>query len=368
MTQGSLSVAACAVLLLACPGCKAKPKATGGTTPAQGAPGDAAITADAGGPPTAASQAAFFQACLEAQSAKNWDKLGACYTEGGVATEVNTGLAPLKGRHDIIMKGAQRLAIGLPDLSLTPTLVLHNGDKIAAVFALNGSHKGVLNTPQGELPPSDKKVSLLGIELAQLAPDKLAIAQSWRFIDMGTLLSQIGMSKVPHRGVTAAPTARPTVVNASDGQTEKGNLDIYQQMIGAFNHHDVKAATALLAKNVRDIDASADGDRDLGGETAFLSGLFRAFPDINWQPTDVWAAGDYVVSTGSLTGTNQAAAPPWLPTRTDKPIHVTVAEVVQFKDGKAVMDWRVYNSAAVTEQLGVAQRLRSLGIPAAGKK
>lgn len=369
MTQGILSVA-CAGLLLVSPGCKAKSKdqqkAGAGTAAAQATHGDAGA-ADAG-PPTAASQAAFFQDCLAALNAKDWDKYGACFADDGVVHEVDTGLAPLKGRRDLIMKGARRLAIGLPDVTFTPELLLHSGDKMASVFVLTGTHKGVLNTPQGELPPSDNKISLLGIDLAQLAPDKLAIAQRWRVVDMGTLLAQIGMSKVPHRTAAPAPTTKPTVVNAAGDQKEKDNLALYQRMTEAFNHHDVKAMTALLGKEFRDFDVAAAADRDLAGETSFLGGLFKSFPDVAWQPTDVWAAGDYVVGTGDLTGTNKVAAPPWLPIKTDKPIHVTVAEVVEFKDGKAVMDWRFYNSAAVAEQLGVATRLRSLGIAGGSKK
>jgi predicted ester cyclase len=67
----------------------------------------------------------------------------------------------------------------------------------------------------------------------------------------------------------------------------------------------------------------------------------------------MWAAGDYVVFTGTLSGTNTGDMPSAGIKKTGKKVNVHFCEIVKFEGGKQVEDYLFFNGAAFAAQLGL---------------
>jgi len=79
-----------------------------------------------------------------------------------------------------------------PDRTVTPGVIVEQGDTIAAEWTVFGTHTGPLVMPDGtELPPTGKRIELKGMELAQLHDGKVAVHhQYW---DNMALAGQLGV-------------------------------------------------------------------------------------------------------------------------------------------------------------------------------
>lgn len=76
-----------------------------------------------------------------------------------------------------------------------------------------------------------------------------------------------------------------------------------------------------------------------------------AFSDGKVTPISLWAAGDFVVSVSSFTGTNDGDMGPMK--KTGKPVKLTVAEITKFDGGKVKQLWRFWDSSAMAVQMGM---------------
>jgi predicted ester cyclase len=122
----------------------------------------------------------------------------------------------------------------------------------------------------------------------------------------------------------------------------------------SFNAHDISVMERALADNYKLFESGLPADADKKAALASTKAFFTAFPDIKATVTDVWAAGDYVVATGSIAGTNTGPAPDLgIAQPTGKPVRARFFEIFKLQDGKIVEDWLFYNSAAFAAQLGL---------------
>ena len=92
---------------------------------------------------------------------------------------------------------------------------------------------------------------------------------------------------------------------------------------------------------------------ELYGEkgTNFTAMLFTALPDLHWTIEDMIAEGDKVATritmTGTLTGEYMGIAP------TGKKVTQSMIIITQWKDGKEVEAWAIYDQLTFYRQLGI---------------
>ncbi|GAC1520177.1 MAG: ester cyclase [Herpetosiphon sp.] len=76
--------------------------------------------------------------------------------------------------------------VAFPDLQYQPEDVIAEGDKVAARWIAQGTHRGVFLG----VPPTGKHVTVVGIDVFRLADGKLA--EAWVSSDFLGLMQQIG--------------------------------------------------------------------------------------------------------------------------------------------------------------------------------
>jgi steroid delta-isomerase-like uncharacterized protein len=255
------------------------------------------------------------------------------------------------------VKGVQAIMGGLftafPDIKFAPGLVLANGKNLVTVMSVTGTNNG----PFMGQPATKQKLGIVGLREQTFTDDGKKIAWERHVVDgvtMGLELATGGKAP-PHRGLdTVTMPAAPTIVNATDSQTEKDNLALVMKGCDAFNTRDPKAVTALYTDDavISDYTAPADlkGSKDF---SALLGALFKAFPDVKGTCKG-WSAGDYVVNSVEWTATNTGAAPEiGLMKATGKPLSIHDSEIYEIHGGKITHYWRFSNGAAMAMQLGL---------------
>lgn len=306
-------------------------------------------------PATGEEKVKFYQDCIAALNAKDWDKFGACYSEDTQTSFVDQADGELKGRADTIEKGAKVMADAFPDLKVTPQIILQSGDKIACVQLLTGTHTKALKATGGELPATDKKVGVYSLHMVELTPGKLEIAKSSQVMDEGSFAGQLGLYPGPHRPAADKGFADQTIIAIGDpeGEKEKANLALHQSARDAFAKRDLKGMFAIWADDARVTDMAMPGESNKKKAEAFAKELFKGFPDAKGEMIDLWAAGDYVLAVSNNTGKNTGPMPTLkIKKPTGKSIQFTEASITRFENGKAVESWNFRNGMTLAAQLG----------------
>ena len=126
-----------------------------------------------------------------AYNEKNWDALKAALSPKIVYDEVSTQ-RKVQGIKDVlgVWKG---WATAIPDSKAKFHSALVSGNTVVVEVTWRGTHKGPLQMPTGEIPPTGKKIELRACQVFEIAGGK---AQSMRqYFDMATLLQQLGVTK-----------------------------------------------------------------------------------------------------------------------------------------------------------------------------
>ena len=249
---------------------------------------------------------------------------------------------------------------GFPDFKESPQLVLVNGRNIFAVELSTGTNSGPLAMPgMPEMPATNKKVGTLFFHRLAI-DDANKATEEWAYEDPVTFMGQLGKLPPPPKGPATRPAmdkgwdGAPNIVVAADNDAEKKNLQVIKNLDDAFNAHKLDAMLPLIADDfvesdqadAHDVSAKKDVEKNI---KMFLT----AFPDVTTKADNMWAAGDYVVETGVLEGTNTGDMGPIK--KTGKKMSVHYAEVSKLKDGKVTNLWRFRNGMASAIQLGLMQ-------------
>jgi predicted ester cyclase len=348
---------ACLALLVGGAGCKkdkkekAKPeKDTAGKTTekTEKAPAEEKAKLD-----TPEDKVAFYRACFDHLNAKAWDKFGGCYADNVVSEQVDTGMPAANGR-DAAVANVKAFTEAFPDLKVQPTLILANGNKLASITTVTGTHTAALKGPMGEIPASDKKIGMNQLHIVEVDPAAGGAVKEWLFYDSGTMMGQIGLNPMPHRAAIEAPTGEPTIVIAKGDDVEKAALDLHKQNVEAWNKRDVKASAKLMAADAVMHDMAGAKDLPRKDADKMMAEIIKAFPDSKGETIDAWAAGDYVVSISRNSGTNKGPMPSMgLKKATGKAMLFTSGDVARVKDGKFVESWMFYNGMVIAKQLGL---------------
>jgi predicted ester cyclase len=303
-------------------------------------------------PLSADDKVKLFQGCWAAFNAKDWAKFAPCYAENASSEDVDSGQPKYVGRNDIVEKGAKMFALQAPDVSGEAQLILVNGEHVAAVLLLAGTNTGPLLGPGGAaMPATNKKFGVLIAQAGELDASGPVIDDRL-YMDAGSFLGQLGLNPGPHRPLLE-PSATKEVVLASGSDEEKANLALVARNFELFNQHDAKGLVGIMTDVVfSDGAAPADVVGKKAVKKAF-DDLFQGFHDVKLSIDKSWAAGKYVVSEGSFSGTNDGNMPSMKLKKTGKRVSVRVLELDEVSNGKLARQHIFDNGLAFAMQLGL---------------
>jgi steroid delta-isomerase-like uncharacterized protein len=237
------------------------------------------------------------------------------------------------------------------DLKVEPQLVLVNGRTLLTIALMKGTNDGPMKGEAGTLPATQRRIGVFMYErfaMSEAGPP----SEQWAYADPATLLGQLGHLPLVRPAQEAGLPGAPVIAVAADDAREQANLAVIGKLEEAFGRRSAADALALHADDVVARD-QADA-ADLRGKPQLEQALrerWRAFPDARREPAGTWAAGDYVVTEGKLTGTHEGPLGK-LP-KTGKRIAVQYAEVYRLAGGKIAEVWRFRNGVALASQLGL---------------
>ena len=323
-------------------------------------------------PLTADQKIKAYQEGWAAFNAKDFAKFQGIWADNATSEMLDMG-APLVGPVAITETGAKGFANGFPDSSGELQLTLVNGNHVVGIVLLRGTNTGTYVTPVGPVSATGKKVGFLAAHSIELNDLGKATKEVIAY-DGGTVAGQLGLSPGPHRKAIEAGWPDKQVVVASGSDSEKANLAAFTKEIDGFNKHDGAAALASAADDIVFSELTAPADRT--GKKEALKGvdeMFKAFPDVKIELSSAWSAGDYVVSTGTWSGTNTGDMPSMKLKKTGKPVSVHFIEIDKFVAGKTKNTWLFMNGPAFVAQLGLlppkaAESKAKDGKPAAAAK
>jgi steroid delta-isomerase-like uncharacterized protein len=131
------------------------------------------------------------KALVDTYNAKDWDGVRAAMGADFVYEEMGTG-RKLTGA-DTTLESWKGWAQAFPD-SVGTYRATHVADDGTVVLELtwSGTHRGPLQTPDGPISPTGKRIEVPACMVVEVAGDK-AKAQR-HYFDMATLLSQLGVT------------------------------------------------------------------------------------------------------------------------------------------------------------------------------
>lgn len=295
----------------------------------------------------AQKQEQAMKAYVEAFNAHDAKKLAGFYTDG--ATVTMPGNPELKGR-EAIQNHYQQLFTAFPDLKTMPARVFTKGDVVVTEWVMNGTHQGEMHG----LKATEKKIGIAGADVVWMTPEA-QIKEQHVYYDMGTLMSQLGVSKQKARGVAAMP-ANTQAVASTNGPEEQKNLEASKNWTKAFETKKADDFVANVADEIEWDDVTQPETmkgKDSGKK--YFQGMLKAFPDAKATQTNAWAVGDFVISEGTFEGTHKGNLFGVIPP-TNKKVNMHGLDIVQYKDGKVVKGWSYGNSLEMMTQLGLAPK------------
>jgi steroid delta-isomerase-like uncharacterized protein len=131
-------------------------------------------------------------------------------------------------------------------------------------------------------------------------------------------------------------------------------IELARRHDDAFNSHDADARRAIVAP---DVEMIMPGGMTLNGHEQVMqveSAFWDALPDAKITRSDLFEAGDVVVTEGTLSGTHsgtfrtpQGEIPP-----TGNQVTLRYAAVKRFRDGRLVSEHLYFDQLEFLQQLG----------------
>jgi predicted ester cyclase len=304
---------------------------------------------------TAEQSVDWYKKCWELFNTKAWDSFQNCYAPDATSESVDSGQPPARGRAAII-EAAKATVAPNPDVHGELQLMLANGQQLMTVALWKGTHTAPMPGPGGKsIPATGKKFGVLMAHTVELDAGRTAVQADADYVEVGTLLGQLGLSKAPVRQAIESGAAATTIVIAKNDDAEAKNVAVIQAQLEAFNKHDLKGLAGIMADSYTLHEIALPADLDKKKELTSLIELFKGFGDVKLTPSQVYGAGDYVVVIGTFEGTNTGPMPSMgLTKKSDKHVVARFIEVYRLDGGKVAEDWLFYNGAAFAAQLGLS--------------
>ena len=129
------------------------------------------------------------KAPLIAFNEKNWDAVRASVTSDFVYDEVATHRR-VQGVDQVISLW-QGWATAFPDAKATFHRALPSDKTVVLELTWNGTHKGPLQTAQGPIAATGKRIEIRSCFVTEIAGDKAKLQR--HYFDMATMLQQLGV-------------------------------------------------------------------------------------------------------------------------------------------------------------------------------
>jgi ketosteroid isomerase-like protein len=233
-------------------------------------------------------------------------------------------------------------------------IILVRGNEVVTVGAAHAKNTGEF----GGKPATNKTLGIYFADWSKQADDGKTSEQKTYF-DQNSMMGQLGLLP-PEAGDHWRPAVepgklQPVIVVAKNDDKEKANLAAYDKVLEPFNKHDVDA---VLANYTDDAVFRHNGHKeDLVGKEAMkkgLAGFFKMTSDVKITVDWKWAAGDYVASAGSETGTFDGESPDGKMKGTKKSWTTKWFGVNKFDGGKIKEEWLFSNGLKWAVDVGLA--------------
>jgi len=99
----------------------------------------------------------------------------------------------LRGRK-ALQKHTESMLRAFPDLKIEFLTVLPSGNHIVFEQLVSGTNTGPLSTPEGEIPPTGKKVEFKAVWIGRISPEGL-IEEDRTYFDSADFMRQLGLMK-----------------------------------------------------------------------------------------------------------------------------------------------------------------------------
>lgn len=129
------------------------------------------------------------------------------------------------------------------------------------------------------------------------------------------------------------------------------NKQVMSRFYDEMNAGNTAIIDELVAEDVVEHDPMAPTP-DREGVRQFFAMARAAFPDMRFKVLHMVGEGDLVIAHCLFEGTHEGDFMGIAPTH--RSISVPVADIVRFRDGRAVEHWGVTDSGAMMRQLGLA--------------
>ena len=316
-------------------------------------------------PMTGAELAEQYKTCGQMLNDKKLDD----FIKGCVADDYKSHQGAMEMKGDQLKGMFSAMQTAFPDMKFAPQIILVSGRNVFAIAYETGTSEGTMKMPpMPDIPATHKKITDLFFHRLQF-DDTNKVNEEWGFEDMGTFMFQMGLTPKdapPHRTADDIKPldGAPIVAVAADDAKEKANIEATKKGMDAFN---TRKNVDLLASYADDaVESDVTSPKDAKGKKEIENGLKQfqtAFSDSKITADNVWAAGDYTVTTGMFEGTNDHDMGKMK--KTGKHVSIPFAEITQFKDGKITHLWRFHDSMTMAMQLGLVP---AMGAPPTGDK
>jgi steroid delta-isomerase-like uncharacterized protein len=279
---------------------------------------------------------------LNAHDAK---KVASFYTENAVVKMA--GMPDVTGR-DAIAADWQKRFDASSDSKSMASRVFVKGEVVVVEWVWAGKQTGEMMGVKA----TEKPVGASGAEIMWFSPEGL-VKEQHTYVDMGTVMSQIGVSKQKARAVPALPTGAPAVVPAMGTPEETKNVETATKMWAAWEKKNEADFLGATTDDVAWDDMTMP--ETMKGKAAgkkFFAEMTKAFPDVKSTTTNIWGFGDFVVAEGTLSGTQKGAFMGIQPTK--KQVNLHGLDIIQFnKEGKVIRGTSYGNGVEMMMQLGL---------------
>ncbi|MBW2525200.1 MAG: ester cyclase [Deltaproteobacteria bacterium] len=289
--------------------------------------------------------------CWAAYSAQDVKKFEKCYGPKTV-NEMVDYLPPRKTKGSKALFAANApVRKAFPDMKFELAKIFVGPKDAVVVYATHGTHKGDLMGQK----PTEKQVGYLSAQHLSWAKDG-TVAMDRHYYDQGTFAGQLGFHEMPVRpALEPGKTGELEVVIAKKDKKEKGNLALYKKLNKLSATKDVDKMMEHFADDA--LFAYMAGPKDAKGKEAIKQVWdmwFKSSSDMKSTTAWSWAAGDYVLAAGRVSGTNDGDLSPEQKA-TNKKFSMRGVDILKFKDGKVVEYWMFANGFKFAVDLGLAE-------------
>lgn len=234
------------------------------------------------------------------------------------------------------------------DFKLAITKAYVHGSTVALEWVITGKNDG----PMMGKPASGRQMGVQGGSVLTF-DDPGLIKEDHRYLDLPTILSQLDPKAKAgtFRPVATLPAGGMETIVAKESPVEAKTLETGKAFYAAFEGKKEADLTALVTDDTTFDDVTSPASvKGTKAGIAMAKSLWTAFPDLAQTKPVQFAAGDMLVTEGTLTGTQKGALGPLK--ASNKPVSFRFVDFVKIKDGKAVSLVTYSNSAEMLVEVG----------------